>query len=58
MATSPLVADISPLVQSLQQFTPQAKEDRRIELAGLQQQQDFKSEQLIAMKRPVQGGAQ
>lgn len=46
MATSALVADISPLLNSLQRFTPQAKEDRRLELAGLQQREDIRTQQL------------
>jgi len=42
---SPLVADISPLTDALRQFTPRAREDRRLELAGLQQQQDARAQQ-------------
>lgn len=46
MATSALVADISPLLNSLQRFTPQGREDRALELAGLQQRDDIRSAQL------------
>lgn len=48
---SPFVADVDPLIQSLQQFTPQAKENRRFQLAGLQQQQDIRSQQLQQVER-------
>lgn len=46
MATSPLVPDISPFLQSLQQFTPQARQNRQFQLAGLEQQQALGAEQL------------
>lgn len=46
MATSPLVPDIAPFLQSLQQFTPQARQNRAFQLAGLEQQQQIGSEQL------------
>ena len=38
--------DISPLVQSLQRFTPDAREDRTFKLAGLEQQQQLTAAQL------------
>ncbi len=46
MARSPLVADIAPLVQSLQRFTPQAREDRALQLAGIGQQQELRDVQI------------
>jgi len=44
-ATSPLVPSISPLIESLRQFTPRAKEERAFELAGLESQQDLRQAQ-------------
>lgn len=46
MAISPLVPDIAPLLQSLQQFTPQARQNRQFQLAGLEQQQALGAENL------------
>lgn len=41
-----LVPSIDPLVQSLQRFTPDAREDRAFQLAGLEQQQQVRGAQL------------
>jgi hypothetical protein len=41
-----LVPSIAPLVESLERFTPQAREDRAFKLSGLQQQSDIRDVQL------------
>lgn len=46
MATSPLVPSVGPLIQSLQQFTPRAREDRRLQLAGFERQAGIEQEEL------------
>ena len=46
MATSPLVPSVGPLIQSLQQFTPRAREDRSLQLAGFERQAGIEEEQL------------
>lgn len=51
MARSPLVADISPLIQSLQRFTPRAREDRELQLAGIARQGALQEENLITAQR-------
>jgi len=54
---SPLVPDIQPLLQSLQQFTPQARQNRQFQLAGLEQQQalgDLELQQAQTAQRQAQ----
>ncbi len=48
---SPLVPSIAPLVESLQQFTPQARESREIQLAGLAQQSQLRDLQIQQAQR-------
>lgn len=49
-----LVPDISPFLQSLQQFTPRAREDRRLQLSGLQQQRDIGQQRLDIGQQQLQ----
>ena len=41
-----LVPDIQPLLQGLQQFTPQAQQDRQFQMQGLEQQQQLRDVQI------------